>query len=80
MSKKAPSLGSLINAYLFYSYSIDISPTKTLIFMNIFIRGRMYVFPQVILQTRFPLQKNQPATAYAFKMAGQDAMIYYRFP
>ena len=51
MSKKAPSLGSLINAYLFYSYSIDISPTKTLIFMNIFIRGQMYVFPQVILQT-----------------------------
>lgn len=28
---------SLINAYLFYSYSIDISPTKTLIFMNIFM-------------------------------------------
>ena len=51
MSKKAPSLGSLINTYLFYSYSIDISPTKTLIFMNIFIRGQMYVFPQVILQT-----------------------------
>ena len=44
---------SLINAYLFYSYSIDISPTKTFIFMNIFIRARMYVFPQVILQTRF---------------------------
>ena len=40
------------HAYLFYSYSIDISLTKTLIFMNIFIRGRMYVFPQVILQTR----------------------------
>ena len=66
---------SLINAYLFYSYSIDISPTKTFIFMNIFIRARMYVFPQVILQTRKFISNPdvEHHNSYAsFKINGKD--------
>jgi diamine N-acetyltransferase len=66
---------SLINAYPFYSYSIDISPTKTLIFMNIFIRGRMYVFPQVILQTR-KITEDNFIDAFNLKLAqGQDRFV-----
>ena len=75
---------SLINVYLYYTYSIDISPTKASIFMNIYIKSRIYVSPQVILQTQILLKDLPELDFISYNIIEQTAKVqmavesYYR--